>query len=302
MLVISVLPLFFLFRAIEASPTHTRDFEFGNALNKIEGFPQLLDDELVTAPRIGEVLQHFQTNGSRINWIDDPKSNGSYTFHTFEEWAAAEHAILGYEANTFAHAFARIINGNRTSKRLGRSIPTNHRLYRRLDGGHDVENGVEADTPSGAHQSRAARFFCYNSGQWASSFAWAGISGTACAGGIWGAKKWGVKTWRSNRWPEPPPGNHVYATFLQIAGWWSEHGANIACTVAMTQARNGFCNSFDPKARHRRDVNDSGKFVTQGGILRVYDSPVGTSSKKLGKMFLEFRVDPNTCQGNGDPC
>ncbi|KAL9109197.1 MAG: hypothetical protein Q9227_006122 [Pyrenula ochraceoflavens] len=296
MLLTFALPVFFLSAAIKASPPRTRDNDVVSALGKIDDFSELLNDEVVTGPRIGEVLQHLQTNGSGLDWTDDPKSNGSYVFHTFEEWAAAEHAVLGYAANTFAHAFSQLINGNRTSKRLSRSVPAGHHLYRRLDGGHDVENGVKADTPDGGHKNRAARFFCYNSGQWATDFAWNSISGYACAGAAWGAQQWGVKTWRSQRWPEPPPGNHIYATFLQAAGWFTNTGAAIACSTAMSHARDGTCKAFDQQVGHRRDVSDSGSFKTQGGILRIYDSEPGTSSKKLGKMFLEFKMSSEEFQ------
>ncbi|KAL9112249.1 MAG: hypothetical protein Q9227_003367 [Pyrenula ochraceoflavens] len=306
MLLIFSLLLLYLFGATEPSVFYPRSAGNSTGLDQTSDLEELLDSELVQAPRIADVLQHFQINGSGLDWISDYESNSSYLFHTFEEWAAAEHAILGYKANTFAYAFSQLIR-NRTPTALRREMSSIHTLHRRLDKGHDIPEGIETDTQDGRHLSRAARFFCYNSGQWATHAAWSNPGFFTCDYSKKGVvhkddNKFGVKTWTSQRFAEPSPGSKIYVIFYQFSGWLGKDEMGGICSMLTEKATNGFCKSFNQKARNRRDHPDHNKYVTQGGILRAYDSPSGTSKDKLGAMLWEFRADPNTCHGNGNPC
>ncbi|KAL9106596.1 MAG: hypothetical protein Q9227_008379 [Pyrenula ochraceoflavens] len=303
-MLLNFVPLFLSIRAFaKASPYSERKSSTLESSGWSSPFGVVAHDELVIAPRIGDVLRHLHTSGSGLNWIDVPETNSSYVLHTFEEWAAAEHAVMGYKANTFAYAASQIVNGNMSRERSLQDGLEDPHLSPRLDGGHSVEPGVETDTPDGRHMNGVNRFFCYNSGQFATNVVWTQMLTLGCGAFV---THWGnhIATWRSQRWPTPAPDSKLYAMFYQYSGWWTDKESNAACGTLLNEIRKWYCKYNADGMGHgrKRDVSDAGYYQSQGGILRGYDSPVGTPNNKLGKMIWEVRADPNTCHSNGNPC
>lgn len=307
--------------------THLEDYSRDPSSPKQSVDPKTASsNQFEPSPRIADVISHLESGPEGLDWIDDDDGQGSYVIHTFEEWAAAEDAILGYKANTFAHSMSRasgttslsaIYPNNSTQPSdliLPETGPKHSRrsMLRRdnLDGGHEIEGGVITDDPNNPPTNRAARFFCYKAGQWGSTIAFGIASGIGCGTVANVLKRYGViKTWRSYRLPEPPAGNHVYAVFLQQASFVNDQTANAVCTSALTKFRDTICQAegIKPDDKDKRADDsvgpiDQGPFVSRGGVVRVYDSDPGTPVNKLGKVLLELKVDPNTCHKDANPC
>lgn len=295
---LAILGMIHSFPNVYAVPTDTYWPTPGTIIGRAEDSVSGDVTDVVQPPRVGDVISHLQNNGG-VAWTDHDDGSSS-VFHTYEQWAAAEHAVMNYTANTFAHVMAQSVATKRSVKiHYSRDDHVNtspNPLYRRdgLDGGHDIKEGEDAGDGKG---SRAARFFCYNTGQYAKGATLSAIAGAICGIIADLLVEGGVRTWKSQRLPVPgPETNKYFVWFLQHAGKVIDAQAGSFCTFNLSQLNTALCQS---NVNTKRDTIQ----ITRGAVWRTYDSPPGTSASKLGAQLTELKADPNTCNDKTkDPC
>ncbi|KAL9106595.1 MAG: hypothetical protein Q9227_008378 [Pyrenula ochraceoflavens] len=246
------------------------------------------------APRISDVLEYLEANGG-VTWTS---TNGTrYTTHTYEEWAAAESALMGNGAMTFVGLLASETNSSsvsQSSKSLSTSpSPAPILEIKRDSWGQRITGGISFNGVN-----RYAYSYCYNSGQWGSTGAFSDFVLRACTAIMNHGQPDRVITWHSQGYHQPD--HNVAAWFVQQSG---KGGLSIhACQEIFSGFKDGGVpTGSDPWCTGTGKLGKKdGPGMTQGGYVRWYDNK--DNSWTVGSQAGQLKIDPNKCFSSGKPC
>ncbi|KAL9619378.1 MAG: hypothetical protein Q9160_005973 [Pyrenula sp. 1 TL-2023] len=299
-IIFSLTSIFMKLPHVHALPSFTDTPAPGTIVGRAVNPYTNMEMDIVQGPRVTDTIAYLERNGG-IKWEDS--DNGQTVSHTYEEWAAAEQAVLGYKAHTFAHAMAMPATNDITTRWAPITPVSRTNLFARdgLDGGTETKATDLGDNKG----DRATWFFCFKTGAFGKGLSLAQIAGFACAAVMEGIKYGGIRTWKSQQLPTPGPTTAKPITwFLQAAGWAADVAAANFCTFSFGQLQSNICLAKDASKRDldRALEMRADEHPTRGAVFRVYDSAPKTDKKKLGSLLFELKIDPNTCQDDRDAC
>lgn len=250
-----------------------------------------------SAPRIADILDYMEANGG-VSWTDS--GNGTrYTTHTYEEWAAAERALISEGIQTFIGALA--LNSNFSSDPLHPSgslatVPSSipHSMTpKRASSAKPIKGGL---TVSGSN--RYAYYYCFESGQWGATTAFSDFTYTAYNSVYNSGPSGKVLTWHSRGYHQPD--HNVAAWFIQQSGSGGLFASTCKQIFSVFQP-GGVLAGEGPWCTGKGKTGEkNGPGMTRGGYVR-WDANADGSWFSGGQKG-DLKIDPNTCHSDGKPC